>query len=139
MNRSLIVQDLKRHEGFVPHAYQDHLGYWTLGTGFLIDQRKGGAIPQAVNDFWLDYNIIQIESELRQRLTWWVTLSPNRRRAMVNMAYQLGVTGLMRFERMLAALERRDWAAAHAEALDSDWAVQTPERAREVAEWLRTE
>lgn len=35
---SLLTSD----EGRVPHAYQDHLGYWTIGVGHLIDRRKGG-------------------------------------------------------------------------------------------------
>lgn len=37
----------------MPHAYQDSLGYWTIGVGFLIDGRKGGRLPDAVRDFVL--------------------------------------------------------------------------------------
>jgi len=39
---------------------------------------------------------------------------------------------------MLNALERSDWVAAKAHALDSSWAKQTPERAERVAEQLLT-
>ncbi len=43
-----LTADLKNDEGWRPFAYQDHLGFWTLGYGFLIDQRRGndGLGPQ---------------------------------------------------------------------------------------------
>jgi lysozyme len=39
-----IVSILEKEEGFVPHVYKDHLGYWTIGHGILVDERKGGGI-----------------------------------------------------------------------------------------------
>ena len=54
----------------------------------------------------------------------------------MNMAYQMGVPGLLRFKKMLSALEAGDWKTAEKEALDSLWARQTPRRAREVASLL---
>ena len=65
-------------------------------------------------------------------------LDDNRKTALINMAFQLGVRGCFNFRRMWAALERKDWQAAHAEALDSAWARQTPNRARRVAAILLT-
>jgi lysozyme len=35
-----LAEMLTRDEGRVRHAYQDHLGFWTIGVGRLIDQRK---------------------------------------------------------------------------------------------------
>jgi lysozyme len=35
-----IKQQLIRDEGVVPCAYQDHLGYWTIGVGRLIENEK---------------------------------------------------------------------------------------------------
>ena len=45
-------------------------------------------------------------------------------------------SGVLGFHDMLAALERGDWPAARAAALDSDWARETPARARRVADAL---
>ena len=38
-----IYNQLKRDEGEILHAYQDHLGYWTIGVGtsFLQGVRVG--------------------------------------------------------------------------------------------------
>ena len=35
-----LSKQLERDEGRVRHAYQDHLGYWTIGVGRLIDARR---------------------------------------------------------------------------------------------------
>ena len=39
-----LIAQLRREEGSIPHAYQDHLGFWTIGVGRLIDERKGGGL-----------------------------------------------------------------------------------------------
>jgi len=62
---------------------------------------------------------------------------PDVRRALLNMAYQLGVSGLLNFSKMLTALQAGDREEAAREALDSLWAKQTPNRARRVALLLR--
>lgn len=38
-----LATQLRQEEGSVPHAYQDHLGFWTIGIGRLVDQRKPGS------------------------------------------------------------------------------------------------
>lgn len=42
-----LATQLRQEEGSVPHAYQDHLGFWTIGIGRLVDQRKPGSAPFA--------------------------------------------------------------------------------------------
>ena len=32
--QSQLKKDLMLDEGDIPHAYQDHLGFWTIGVGF---------------------------------------------------------------------------------------------------------
>jgi lysozyme len=127
---------LKRHEGFDPGAYQDHLGFWTIGYGRLIDKRRGGGISQQEAEMLLDNDIEARITALSNRLEWFQRLPPKKKLALANMAYQLGVDGVFGFRRMLAAMKRADWSEAKREALDSKWARQTPERAKEVAGWI---
>lgn len=131
------AQQLYRDEGWRPYAYRDHLGFLTLGYGFLIDERKGGRIPQPVADFWLRWEIEDRRQQLRGRLPFFENLPQQVQVALINMAYQLGVPGLLNFRRMLAALSRGDRVAAAEEALDSQWAKQTPKRAARVAAAIR--
>ena len=63
----MLKKQLIRDEGDVPYAYQTALGYLTIGVGFLIDKRKGGRLPDAVRDFWLDYEINKTTAELEKK------------------------------------------------------------------------
>jgi lysozyme len=125
-------------EGVVYSAYLDSLGYWTLGVGFLIDRRKGGVIPQPVLDYWLDFEIDKRRRALRAALPWFDRLDDVRKSALLNMAYQLGVDGLLAFSKALARIRDERWEDAKTELLDSIWAKQTPERAKRMAEQIRT-
>lgn len=40
--RTKLTAQLRRDEGEKLYAYQDTLGYWTIGIGRLIDRRRGG-------------------------------------------------------------------------------------------------
>lgn len=137
MHAEQLKQDLLRDEGEVPHAYQDHLGYWTIGVGRLIDERRGGGISHDESMYLLGNDIERVRASLEGRLDYWFDIGPGRQRALCNMAFQLGVSGLMAFRRMHNALAAGDWAGAEREALDSRWANQTPERAERVARLLR--
>lgn len=133
-----LIDQLRRDEGEILHAYQDHLGYWTLGVGVLIDQRRGGGITAEESAYLLRNRVAMAEAALRQRFEWYGRLDEVRQAALLNMAYQLGVDGLSKFTKMLAALRDERWADAEQHALDSQWAKQTPERARRVARQLQT-
>ena len=136
MRHKQIVADLKRHEGLRLHAYQDHLGYWTIGYGRLIDKERGGGISKDEAEMLLEHDIDRVASRLQSERGF--RLAPDSvKRALVNMAFQLGTGGLLGFSRMWAALERRDYEQAAEEALDSRWAEQTPNRAAEVAKWIK--
>lgn len=134
-----IVEDLVRDEGFEPLAYRDHLGKLTIGIGFLIDPDEPGRIemPRAVANLWM----LEILNERRQALDkaipWWAELSDGRQRALLNMAYQLGVAGLLKFRKTLILLQASEWAVAAEEALDSRWARQTPARAERISDLLK--
>lgn len=80
---------------------------------------------------------IYVEDDLLQQVPCYEHLSPVRQRAILNMAFQLGVDGVLKFRRMIAALDRGDYARAAIEALDSKWAKEdTPQRAARVAKSL---
>jgi|SRR5690625_581620 len=136
MNTEQLKKDLVRDEGEVLHAYKDSLGYLTIGVGHLIDGRKGGRIPLYISRQLLELDIDHVVGELKSRIHNWNELDDVRQRALANMAFQLGVSGLMGFRNMLRAIYNNDWGKAHDEALNSRWADQTPNRARRIAMML---
>jgi len=133
MNTASIREQVKRHEGRVLHAYQDHRGYWTIGYGRLIDERRGGGITRAEAEQLLTNDIARVIADLERAAPMLNRLPEPVQHALVNMAFQMGVSGLMQFKRMLRALEQGDRKLAAEEALNSRWAEQTPRRAREIA------
>ena len=63
---------------------------------------------------------------------------PNTVKSVVlNMCYQMGVTGVSKFKMFLKALGERDYGWASIEMLDSKWAKQTSNRAKELSESMR--
>ena len=132
-----LIEQLKRHEGLVLHAYTDHLGFWTIGYGRLIDERRGGGLSEEEAELLLRNDVQRVTDEVERRLPWVRGLSEPRRQALCNMAFQMGVAGLLGFRKMLAAMRSGRFDRAAREALDSRWAKQTPTRAEEVAGMIR--
>ena len=132
--RNLLLRD----EGFRRSAYQDHLGYWTIGVGRLIDARKGGGISREEAFFLLENDVNSKETELRAHFPPFSTLDRVRKAVLLSMAFQMGVMGLMAFRNTLRAVEERRWNDAAEGMLGSLWARQTPGRALRLAEAMRT-
>jgi lysozyme len=132
-----VLAELREEEGWSAFPYPDHLGYETIGYGFLIDKRKGGGLPRPVAEFWLQYALNERVEAFSKLWPAFDNQPADVKDALRLMVYQLGPAGLFAFKRMLAALEARDRVTAAEEALESTWAEQTPERARRVAMQLR--
>lgn len=141
MNKDMLAKELRTDEGSIPHAYQDHLGYWTIGIGRLIDKRRGGQLSDDEINYLLNNDINKRYDELKIKLPWFVKLTDARQRALVNMAFQLGVNGLLGFKNSLASLEAAlvtgDYDLAADNFLKSKWAEQTPQRAKRVTDMIR--
>jgi lysozyme len=133
-----IRKQLRKDESEVLHAYQDHLGYWTIGIGRLIDKRRGGGITKEESAYLLENDITTRLNELEQKLPWFSKLNEARQGALLNMSFQLGVPGLMNFKRTLELIEAGDYDAAADRMMLSLWARQTPKRAKRISEQMRT-
>ena len=69
---------------------------------------------------------------------WFSALDEVRQGAILNMAYNLGVTGLLHFPHMVSALGKMDWEVSAQEMLSSIWATQVGDRAKRLATQIRT-
>lgn len=132
---SLMVE---QHEGRVAHAYQDSEGYWTIGVGHLIDERKGGKLPDAIIDQLRDLDVGDKWKELCEAWPHIENLDEVRTAVLVDMAFNLGVAGLLKFKDALKAVEEKRWRDAADEMLQSKWAVQVGRRARRLSKMMRT-
>lgn len=133
-----IIDQLKRDEGCRLSVYNDHLGFATIGIGRMIDPRKGGGISQEEADYLLANDIKRVKSELSKSIPWFGSLDECRQGALMNMAFQLGTAGLLKFKNSLSLIERGKYDDAGRELLNSTWANQTPDRAKRISEQVRT-
>jgi lysozyme len=132
-----IIDDLVRDEGEVLHAYEDHLGYTTIGVGRLIDKRRGGGISREESRLLLANDLERFAAGLDAHLPWWRLLSPGRQRVLLNMSFNMGLSGLMTFRNTLAAVREGRYEDAAAGMLKSKWAGQVGERAKRLAALMR--
>ena len=128
-----LIKELRRDEGVVDHAYQDSLGYWTIGVGRLIDKRKGGRLTDEEIDYLLMNDVKECVKDLDKHLPWWRSLSDARRRVLVNMRFNLGMAGLLGFKNTLRFIEQGDYKRASANMLVSKWSKQVGKRANRLA------
>lgn len=137
MDKNKLAKELYDDEGFRDHAYLDTEGYWTIGIGRLIDKRKGGRITEDEAYYLLDNDIEEKYHQLITALPWVVDHPDNIQRALCNMAFQLGINGLVGFKRTLALVQAKKYEEAAKNALLSKWAKQTPSRAQRVTDMIK--
>ena len=133
-----LIAALRRDEGEVLHAYPDSLGYLTIGVGRLIDKRRGGGISKVESAYLLHNDIEHKQHELQERAPWIWTLGEARTGVFMNMAFQLGVAGLMEFKQTLLLAEQGKYDECGTQMLRSKWKLQTPERAERLARQMRS-
>ena len=133
-----LKEQLLREEGSESCAYQDTLGFWTIGVGRLIDPKKGGGLSQDEIEYLLDNDIKKITEQVHKFLPWVSKLNEPRQAVLIGMAFQMGLRGLLQFKRTLGSIEDGHYGEAAAGMLDSTWAKQTPARAQRLAKQMET-
>ena len=137
-NDMALIRELERDEGRVLHAYQDSLGFWTIGIGRLIDRRKGGGISNAEADYLKRNDIARFKRDLDRVAPWWRTADPVRQRAIQNLAFNLGADGLVeKWPHTVALMKAGRWRdAAAAIRANKVWVSQVKGRAERIAQQI---
>lgn len=114
--------------------YQDSLGLWTIGVGRNIEE-MGISHKEAM--LLLDNDLQRTISELEGSFDWFDYLPSVVADAIINLGFNIGLTKLLGFKKMLAALEDGDWDTAADELMDSRYARQVGQRANDLAHMVR--
>ena len=138
-----LLESVKKHEGYRNKVYLDTLGKRTVGVGHLC-----------VEDFWEDnkeYEEKFLMDILQKDLQGSIdgaedlinncpsggkaNISDEAKIIIIEMVFQLGKTGVSKFRNMWKALQQNppQYSVAASEMLDSRWAKQTPNRAKEMS------
>lgn len=149
-----LLPSIELAEGYRAGPYKDTELLWTFATGRCLETnpltgREWKALLDA-NELAVSISHAGATRLLKTGVAdaliacaftfrWWADLDEGRRDVIAELAYQLGLTRLMRFRLLLAAMERRDYDSAATELLDSKYArEQVPARALRLANQLRT-
>jgi lysozyme len=146
MNMDRLKHELRGHEGFRQHVYDDADGQRAHGKGHVdgspskltvaygrnledVGIRHDEAELMLANDIRDAYNSALRYVDLR-------SLDEGREHVIINMAFNLG-SRLGSFVNMLDAVRHGEWERAADEMLDSRWAEQVGSRAQELARRMR--
>ena len=94
-------------------------------------------IPYPILTEILMRKIHKLEERISERFDWFLNSPKDVKSVIVNMCYQLGLSGFSKFKKTIYFLETEQYVEASFEMLDSLWAKQTPNRAKELSETLR--
>ena len=125
-----LKESIKKHEGYVASVYKDSLGIDTIGYGFAI---KDLELDEDICDIILDRKLKDLNNSIKIKFDWYKYMPPEIKDIVTEMCYQLGVTGFSKFRKTIAYLQNKEWKNASIEMLDSRWAKQTPNRAKETS------
>lgn len=124
------IDDIKQEEGFNGVVYKCTEGFDTIGYGTKLPLTKEEAT------LLLEYRLNKMKSELNSSL--YALEAPDEVWSILyNMAYQLGVPGVLKFSKFIKALQNKNYSQASIEMLDSKWAKQTPNRAKRLSDRMK--
>ncbi|MGL5315319.1 MAG: cysteine peptidase family C39 domain-containing protein [Peptostreptococcaceae bacterium] len=144
---NVMLDQLKRHEGFRDRPYRCPANKLTIGYGFNMES---GLFPKETVQRWMSNGITVGEAEevLKEEAIriynkfmeyeWFQNLSPTRKIAIVNMGFNMGTGGVMKFKNTINKMVSGDWEGAEKGILDSLYARQVPNRAKEIARMIKT-
>jgi len=120
---------IKKHEGRRYEPYEDSEGILTVGYG-----RNLRDVPFSQDEIDLMFdNDFRRAREGAASFQCYYDLNEIRQGVLIEMVFQMGVSGVSKFKKFLHAANNHEWVRAADEMLDSKWAKQTPERAQELA------
>jgi lysozyme len=126
-----VETSIKINEGFKGMPYQDTEGFDTIGYGtkLPITEREAGLI--------LKHRLMQSEKQIDSKWLAYSRMPKDVQEMCLEMVYQMGIGGFMKFKKMIQALEKGDYDKAYDEGVDSKWYSQTPYRALKVLSILK--
>ena|SRR5260221_12307796 len=133
--RIALKKLLCQEEGYRQFPYKDTTGHLTIGYGRNLEAR--GIFPSEAIQM-LENDIEYFESKIRKSLPCYASLDSVRQAVLVDMCFNLGVNGLLSFNKLINALNHNDYDSASDEMLNSLWAKQVGQRAIDLSQAMKS-
>jgi len=133
-----LQERIKQHEGLSLTIYPDVLGYSTIGYGHKcssaeIQKYKDGITKEEAEAIFQDDFAKKSAQAKAIAGDNWKKLNEARQGVIIEMVFQLGMGGVLKFKRMWAAIDAGDYDEAAAQMIESVWHKQTRTRCEDLA------
>lgn len=136
----LALKLVKEAEGFMAQPYYCPANKLTQGYGRNLEAHPlsveemselnaDGSVSETVAEKWALHELLDCEIKLMSNIIY-KNQSPVRKAVLLDMCFNIGYTGLMKFKKMWFALGNKDFAEASRQAKDSAWYVQVGNRGK---------
>ena len=137
-----LLKSVKEHEGYRNKVYLDTLGKRTVGVGHLCVEDFWEDDKEYEEDFLMDILKKDLQEAIRGAKQLMedhgcADIDEQAEELLIEMVFQLGMTGVSKFRNMWKALAEKNYIGASYEMLDSRWAKQTPNRANGMAKTMK--
>lgn len=112
---------------------------WTYGYGETEGVGPDSVITQIQADRKVESRVLQVENQLLNALPWFADASFETRTVLINMAYNMGIMGLLKFRNSLGMLKAKRYEAAAQNLKLSLWYTQVGNRARKLVQRITTQ
>lgn len=135
---------LIRHEGLRLKAYKCSAGKWTIGVGHNFESdpehiKARYMRPEGISKeecmALLDQDIAKCEIDAN-KFPWYSGLDPVRQDVIVSMIFNLGLRRFSGFKKTIGAVAQTEYELAAKMMLDSKWAEQVGNRAKELSQLM---
>ena len=130
-----LLEQIKDHEGFSSTVYECTQGYDTIGYGFAI---KDLELTEEIAEDILIGKLSKLRLRLCKTFDWFLDTPEVVQEVIMNMCYQMGLSGFSQFKKTIYYLETEQYEEAADEMLDSLWHKQTPARSQELSDVIRS-
>ncbi|WP_120859104.1 glycoside hydrolase family protein [Helicobacter pylori] len=98
-------------EGFSPSIYTDKTGHPTIGYGYNLSvySYEGKRITKA---YGLLTDILKENHKALLSYEWYKNLDAMRKMVILDLSYNLGLNGLLKFKQFIKAIENKNYALA---------------------------
>lgn len=135
IDRDAMIRQLRLHEGERLKPYRCTAGKLTIGIGRNLEDR---GITAEESAYLLGNDITGFYAALLRELPWVAHLDDVRQRVLLDMAFNMGIGGLLTFKNTLATIKAGDYEKAAGMMLESRWAEQVGQRADRLSRMMFT-
>lgn len=141
-NDPILASQIQRDEGRKAVVYKDSKGWWTIGDGILVDFRVDGAGLRPEEMDFILANRLHLAASAATKIYGpadWLKLDAPRRRALINLCYNMGPTEFAKFQRTMGYMKAGQYEEAAANLLKNKWAKDVgPMRSKRIAQQIAT-